>query len=498
MTSPDRNPDQNPLVHALAHHMHLDTDPDDPNPPSDPPAGPPIDPGSTGAGLFAWLILTAALIFTVSIQWASAPAAVTPSASEVTPPGGLMLVAGRYGVGTANVGLDLTDELAHQLIDQLDTFAGSPEDQLRVAVVAGELRGPDAAVERLDALDAELGGPDAPPYAPQLRDDAAAVRALIVSQTAPADPDGLRERHGWFGELALAQGLPDESPARRPVLDKARRTLLVAVAGVGGFATLALIGFVLALVAVVLIATGKLRASYTPPTPGGSVYLEVFVLFILGFLTIGFVADAILQLTGVETSRVLIWLLLLVPFWARLRGAHAPNFKFAMGWHAGKGLFREIGAGVVGYIACIPIFLLGIGCTLLLGALMSYFQGPGDGPAAPPTHPIIDQIQAGDLWAILGVYALAAVWAPLVEESLFRGAFYHHLRGRLHPILAALMIGFVFAVIHPQGLIAVPALMSLGVTFCLLREWRGSLIAPVIAHAMHNGALMTGLILALS
>jgi len=33
-------------------------------------------------------------------------------------------------------------------------------------------------------------------------------------------------------------------------------------------------------------------------------------------------------------------------------------------------------------------------------------------------------------------------------------------------------------------------LMLLGFGFGLLREWRGSLIAPITAHAMHNGALV--------
>ncbi|MBI4025702.1 MAG: CPBP family intramembrane metalloprotease [Verrucomicrobia bacterium] len=44
--------------------------------------------------------------------------------------------------------------------------------------------------------------------------------------------------------------------------------------------------------------------------------------------------------------------------------------------------------------------------------------------------------------------------------------------------------------IHPQGWFAVPVLMSLGFTFGFLREWRGSLIAPVCAHAINNGLIL--------
>jgi membrane protease YdiL (CAAX protease family) len=44
--------------------------------------------------------------------------------------------------------------------------------------------------------------------------------------------------------------------------------------------------------------------------------------------------------------------------------------------------------------------------------------------------------------------------------------------------------------IHPQGLLAVPALMSLAIAFSLAREWRGSLIAPMVMHGVSNGAVM--------
>jgi membrane protease YdiL (CAAX protease family) len=39
--------------------------------------------------------------------------------------------------------------------------------------------------------------------------------------------------------------------------------------------------------------------------------------------------------------------------------------------------------------------------------------------------------------------------------------------------------------------------MALGFGFALLREWRGSLIAPMTAHALNNGIVMTFLIVAL-
>ncbi len=47
-------------------------------------------------------------------------------------------------------------------------------------------------------------------------------------------------------------------------------------------------------------------------------------------------------------------------------------------------------------------------------------------------------------------------------------------------------VSFVFAVIHPQGFLAVPLLMSLALAFTLMREWRGTLLPAMIAHGINN------------
>ncbi|MEO1084927.1 MAG: CPBP family intramembrane glutamic endopeptidase [Acidobacteriota bacterium] len=109
----------------------------------------------------------------------------------------------------------------------------------------------------------------------------------------------------------------------------------------------------------------------------------------------------------------------------------------------------------------------------------------------PPHHPILDWVQ-GAGWVELGLLASVAVlWAPVVEESLFRGVFYHYLRGRSGPVLSAFLVSLAFAAIHPQGLAGIPFLISLAMTLAFVREWRGSLIAPITVHLLHNGLVMT-------
>ena len=76
---------------------------------------------------------------------------------------------------------------------------------------------------------------------------------------------------------------------------------------------------------------------------------------------------------------------------------------------------------------------------------------------------------------------------------MFRGVLYRHLReasSGLRPavsvLLSGLVVSFLFAVIHPQGFLGLPPLMALALAFTLMREWRGTLLPPMIAHGINN------------
>jgi membrane protease YdiL (CAAX protease family) len=97
---------------------------------------------------------------------------------------------------------------------------------------------------------------------------------------------------------------------------------------------------------------------------------------------------------------------------------------------------------------------------------------------------------------VLQLYALAALYAPIVEEIMFRGALYHHVRARLPWWLAAVAVGVLFAAIHPQGWVGIPMLATVAFIFAALREWRGSIVAPIVAHACVNGVTVTMLVAA--
>ena len=173
--------------------------------------------------------------------------------------------------------------------------------------------------------------------------------------------------------------------------------------------------------------------------------------------------------------------------WPRFRGVRGVEWRRGFGWTLPTRAWREIGFGFLGYLAGMPIVFVGILITALLNALSG----------AHPTHPIIQEVGQGG-WPALGIFLLAAVWAPIVEETFFRGALFHSLRARWGWVVSALVSSLLFAGVHPQGWTVVPTLAALAIVFCGMRECRSSILASVTAHAMHNGATVLLMIFLMS
>jgi membrane protease YdiL (CAAX protease family) len=112
-------------------------------------------------------------------------------------------------------------------------------------------------------------------------------------------------------------------------------------------------------------------------------------------------------------------------------------------------------------------------------------------------QPDAEQTVAQDLGADQGTLSMIAAGfmiicvAPVAEEFFFRGFFYRALRSRYSVLVAALIDGIVFGVIHwdfstADGLLLVPPLAALGFMFCLVYERTGSLYPVIALHALNN------------
>jgi len=93
---------------------------------------------------------------------------------------------------------------------------------------------------------------------------------------------------------------------------------------------------------------------------------------------------------------------------------------------------------------------------------------------------------------VIYLAVVAMVFAPLVEEMLFRGILYPVVKQLGRPRLALWGTAIMFALMHFNAAIFLP-LVFLAVMLTLLYEWTNNLLAPILVHSLFNAANFTAL-----
>jgi membrane protease YdiL (CAAX protease family) len=473
------------------------------------------------------------------------PAEVTDTA-EAQVEFAVMEMQARYLVGWNNL---VRQQAFYDQARQLNT--GSPEQRLRAIVLIGELGGPNDAIGELQSLDRQV------PLAGlqrELRDILLKLyrdhqrRQWTTPSLTPHDRELLKDELGWFGRLALAPADGHDKQAREDVLKPAKTTAIAVVSVFGVLGLLGIIGFVLLVIFAVCLLAGWLRRGFGRAGPYGGVYAETFALWMAVFLGMNLAGPYVLEYLdqraiaeAAAAVHALVegeggqpaappqstvwqalkkWRLglfgmaelatLLVVFWPLVRGVPWRELKHDLGLNWGRRPLAEPFLGIGCYIMSLPLLGIGFVITVLLMLLFGAVPGVGGAELLRAehqfkSHPIVEMVAKGDWLIKLQVLFLASVVAPIVEEIMFRGVLYRHLRdgtGQLGFALSLFLSGtvtsFIFAVIHPQDPLAFPALMALAYGFTLAREWRGTLIPGMVMHGLHNGLLMLLLMLMLS
>ncbi|MBD3220704.1 CPBP family intramembrane metalloprotease [bacterium] len=150
-------------------------------------------------------------------------------------------------------------------------------------------------------------------------------------------------------------------------------------------------------------------------------------------------------------------------------------------WHGqslGAAFDLRLDAGVV---------IIGIGAGLLAWLPASTLAGLSS-ELRPPDDSYFEFLREHlptDLPGTLVAFGAAGVVAPFAEELLFRGLLYRTARTRWGPVGAAFLTSLFFGIVHwePWSLFG---LIAVGLVMCALYERTGSLVAPMLAHAVHN------------
>lgn len=467
----------------------IDLPPPVPYQPSPPASPPPLPepPRFRPTALLAWLVILGVCVALPLLRSEKQTAAPTTAPTTLPVAGTLpeeesdrvtvqVEMAGRMWVGLVRIISQLGggDDARQQFEKAVELPQDTPTEKLAAAVILKEFRQDDRADKLLAAVNDR---------------DAEAIKTHYDGEPPATLPSSIHDRLGWFARLADTHGRPDADPQRAAVLSEATRSAVAIIGAAVLIVGALIVGIGLFITAVVLLSLGKITIAPGRPVGPAHVYVEAVAIYLGGFIVASVLVKWLVPDAGIAASVVgLGCVVVMAAVWPLLRGVPIGVMRRDWGIHAGRGVLREMAAGVGGYVAGLPVVAVGFVITLVLIKVTD----------ARPTHPIMQGGGNGSVLTALTLYGIAAIFAPLTEELLFRGAFVSHLRAGVNAVLAALISGFVFAAVHPQGWTVVPVLMSVGAVLALVRQWRGSLIASTTAHAMHNGVLVTVMLLATS
>ena len=398
-------------------------------------------------------------------------------------------------------------ELPKQDLSMLDT--GSYEQRLCYAALENELDGPEAALEYLDELDAKVVEHGFERSVAQGEMESS-VRQLMenyrdgnISQDILTQPQQqqLKDRLGFSGRLLLNP--PDAATVTRAAL--ASQSQAAAVAAVL-FLVMGILFFLFGIVALLFILTyvltGSSPSQFTATNNANNVYVETFALWLIAFFGVQMLVGH-LELLKTHEQRMIanpifFFGSLIVLLWPILRGIPASQMFAEIGWTPKK-FFRNTLLSLPAYAAWLPAVLVGFFVVFMLMQLVPMPTAEGEfAVPAMPGHPIQEMLAGGSMLTWVTIVIAACVAAPIVEETMFRGVLYRHLRGlsmkygkEISIIVSALINGVIFASLHPQGILVVPLLTTLAIGFSFVREWRDSLWTSILMHAFNNTMVTT-------
>ena len=411
-----------------------------------------------------------------------------------------------------------------QQLSNLNQLKDGPlEQRLAYAVMLQEVLGPEEAIERLSEIDEAVEqeqarikevNPDAED--PEFPTESQLKLREVVGQMfdryangnygneelAEEDRQLLTSKFGWVGTLAQTPKKSPNKKLRKELENEGTRAFTVAI-------TIFIMGVLLVLAAFVALALifammmlNQIYVRYRNDGKNSQIYIETFAIWIVLFFALQLGLSLVGSLigdpaAGMALSLVAFFGSLIVLIWPVRRGIPFRQVRKDIGWEINNPI-EEVVVGCFSYLALLIPMMMGLVVTTMLGAGLALMDASSEFQSMGPAgHPIAEEIASGNLMTWLFVFLSACVAAPIVEETMFRGVLYRSLRessGRSYPkwysiAFSSVLGGLIFAMIHPQGLIGIPVLTTLAIGFSLVREWRSSLIGPMVMHAINNSVV---------
>lgn len=214
--------------------------------------------------------------------------------------------------------------------------------------------------------------------------------------------------------------------------------------------------------------------------------LEFFRTCILGFygsMAIELILDLVFRLLGLdlpEIDELMISIFFSTIFGLYIIYLSARKFSRHGFWH-------NVGfAGGMSWARSVFVPIM-TGMLFALVASLTVMRNAGRQPQTPMSE-TLQTAQSSD--TILIFIGWAWLVAPVFEEIIFRGYYFHIFRKSLGRAMAVGLITLTFAVLHvPQywgDWAAILAVGGTGLGLTLLREWSGTTRASLIMHLVYN------------
>lgn len=282
-----------------------------------------------------------------------------------------------------------------------------------------------------------------------------------------------------FARLALLP--PPTEPSAERAAWYADAALRVAV---GGFAMLAAVGGLIAGLVIGPIALVRWRRGWTRPalqvtsaTRDGGAALDAFAWYMVLWVGWQLLCGVVLGANFLAGLWLFVWIIPFWWWWLRRAGMDRGDIAAATCGPRPGGVWSEVGAGVVAWMAMLPVIA---GMIVLTNWLSQWLP-------APDNALVSEGLRSPSAWLVV---LMAVVFAPIVEELAFRGLLFQHLRARCGWWCAALVAGLIFTLAHGYGPLGIPLLMVLAVGLTVVRTWRGGMVAAMTVHACHNGVVV--------
>lgn len=152
-----------------------------------------------------------------------------------------------------------------------------------------------------------------------------------------------------------------------------------------------------------------------------------------------------------------------------------------------RGLVRRLGAGLAFYAGILPIFFF---AAVLSRLFMLIF-----GHQVTIQDVVLIFTEPQSFLTLLALLGLAMIVAPVAEEVLFRGMLLPLIMKRLGAGPAVVLSSAVFALVHFHVPSFFP-LFALAACLALAYIYTGSLLVPIVMHALFNGMNLALVLLA--